>query len=633
MKNIIAGLLLSIVPAVASAQYPGQAEQQAKVGVCVPMKALSFDYADVRLSDGPFKRAMEIDMRWLKEVDVNRWLHNFRINSGVWTNAPALGGWEGLECEVRGHSLGHILSALALMYASTQDEELRTKGDELVKGLAVCQQAIGRNGYLSAFPEYFIDRAIKGETVWAPWYTLHKMYAGLLDQYTLCANEQAREVLEGMCRWAYGKIQPLSREVQQRMLLSEFGGMPEVFYNIYATTGDVRCRELAGMFYHDQILNPLAAKKDSLAGIHVNTQVPKIIGEARGYEMTGNPRSAAIAGFFWDAVVGDHTYVTGGNSDREIFNEAGKFSDYLGENTTETCNTYNMLKLTRHLFAWEAHPRYADYYERALYNHILSSQDPVSGGVTYYHTLRPGSAKHYHLPVHDNTCCVGTGYENHAKYGEAIYYRTADRNGLYVNLFIASELNWKDKGLVIRQQTAFPDEAGTMLTIAEAPAAGVRIPVLLRYPSWATSGLTVRVNGKKQAVRTAPGSYVRLERTWKQGDRITMEMPMSLRVEYMPDNARRGAILYGPIVLAAELGKKGASEGTPEVPVLQGVLGRNPAEWLKPGDRPLTFRTQGAGKPDDVVLSPLFRIHDQHYTVYLDFPEPDKSAAVATASR
>lgn len=612
--------LFFVIPVGAFAQYPGQIEKLTKVDVCVPLKAVAFNYSDVRLLDGPFKRAMEVDQHWLKEADVNRFLHNFRVMAGIKTTAQAFGGWESLDSELRGHSLGHFLSALALMYASTGDEQYRVKGVELVEGLAECQQVLGTSGYLSAFPEHFIDRAIQGgDVVWAPWYTLHKMYAGLLDQYTLCRNQQAYKVLMNMCDWAYNKLRPLAEEDLQRMLLAEFGGMPEVFYNIYAVSGDIRHKELAEMFYHYRILDTLAAKKDSLAGLHANTQIPKVIGEARGYELAGNRKSADIAVFFWNTVVNNHSYVTGGNSDKEVFSKPRELSGNLSEKTTETCNTYNMLKLTRHLFTWEALPLYADYYERALYNHILSSQDPVSGGVTYYHTLHPGGAKHFHFPFRDNTCCVGTGYENHAKYGEAIYYRTADRKGLYVNLFIASVLNWKEKGLVLHQETDYPDKASTKLTITAAPVEGVRMPMMLRYPSWAVKGVTVKINGKKQSVRKFPGSYIRLDRLWKQGDVITMEMPMSLHVECMPDNPDKGAILYGPVVLAAELGKKTDLKGNPQIPVLAGAS-KDIEKWLKPVEgQSLTFRTEGVGQPEDVVLSPLFRNCDQHYTVYFDF--------------
>lgn len=611
--------MISVLSTIVYAQYPGQNDGLIKIKTDVRLQALAFDYADVELLESPFKRAMEVDQRWLKEADVNRLLHNFRVNAGLRTNAQNLGGWESLDCELRGHSLGHFLSALALMYSSTGDEQYRTKGMDLVKGLAECQQTLGKDGYLSAFPEHFIDRAVKEDIVWAPWYTLHKIYAGLLDQYLLCNNELAYKVLMKMCDWAYTKLKPLSHAELQQMLKSEFGGMPEVFYNIYAITGDKRHKELAEMFYHEQILNPLVAGKDSLAGIHANTQIPKVIGEARGYELTHNPNSKKIATFFWNTVVNNHSYVTGGNSDKEIFYKSKELSEHLSENTTETCNTYNMLKLTRHLFAWDAQPVYADYYERALYNHILSSQDPVTGGVTYYHTLHPGSGKHFHYPFRDNTCCVGTGYENHAKYGEAIYYKTNDQRGLYINLFIPSVLNWKEKEFMIRQETSFPDEASTKLMITRAPSQGIQMPLMLRYPSWAINGVVVRVNGKKQSVKRTPGSYIRISRTWKEGDIITMEMPMSLHIEYMPDNKSRGAILYGPIVLAAELGKKNDSKENPRVPVLI-TDSKRIENWLKPveGEK-LTFRTEGVGKPQDVTVSPLFRNNDQHYTVYFDF--------------
>ena len=620
MKRFFRAILLcgaiGSLSSAAWAQYPGQTPDLMKVKVQVPLKALSFDYQDVKLLDGPFKRAMEVDQRWLKEASVPRFLHNFRVTAGLRTDEQAFGGWEALDCELRGHSLGHILTALSEMYATTGDTVYKAKGDAFVQGLAECQEAL-RSGYLSAFPEYLIDRAIQGRTVWAPWYTLHKMYQGLLDMYVICGNSKAYEVVSKMCDWAYAKLKPLSREDLQRMLQCEFGGMPEVFYNIYAISGNPKHRELAEMFYHDYILNPLAESKDQLGGNHANTQIPKIIGEARGYELTGDKKQEHIATFFWNTVLKNHTYVTGGNSDGEYFGEAGKLSERLGESTTETCNTYNMLKLTRHLFAWNALPQYADYYERALFNHILSSQNPETGGVTYFHTLHPGNAKDFNMPFRDHTCCVGTGYENHAKYGEAIYYKTADEKGLYVNLFIASELTWKDKGVRVRQETQFPDVSATRLTIL-TNGSDVALPLYLRYPAWATQGVTVRVNGKKQKVKKSPGSYILLNRTWKDGDIVTMEMPMSLRTEFMPDNTSKGAFLYGPIVLAADLGPE-QPEGAFGVPVLLNAP-KSPEKFILPVEgEVLTFRTHGVGQPKDVTLRPLFRLIDNHYTVYFDF--------------
>jgi DUF1680 family protein len=474
-----------------------------------------------------------------------------------------------------------------------------------------------KTGYLSAFPEYFIDRAIQGTRVWAPWYTLHKMYQGLLDTYTITGNQQALDVVLKMCDWAYGKLKPLTPDELKRMLNEEFGGMEEAVYNIYAVTGNPKHKELAEMFRHEHFFAPLLAGEDKLAGLHANTQIPKMVGEARGYELTGNTDEEKIAKFFWQTVLQNHTYVTGGHSDSEHFGEPGKLAARLGENTTETCNTYNMLKLTRHLFTWEAAPQYADYYERALFNHILSSQNPETGGVTYYHTLHPGSAKTTSLPFDAHTCCVGTGYENHAKYGEAIYYKTADGQGLYVNLFIASELTWKEKGLTVLQVTQFPVISATQLTITAATA--IRVPLHLRYPVWATNGVTLKVNGKAIKVKQAPGSYILIDRTWKTGDVITFEMPMSLHAEYMPDDANKGAFLYGPIVLAADLGTT-RPEGPFGIPVLVDAPKSKLTSFLTlVSNEPLTFQTKGVGQPKDITLRPLFRFINNRYTVYLDF--------------
>ncbi len=617
MKKLGVFLVFAIYSVHIGAQYPGQTEHLIKVPTKPAMQALAFDYAEVQLLDGPFKKAMELDQHWLKEADIDRFLHNYRVTAGLKSNARAFEGWEGLDIELRGHSLGHILTALSEMYATTGDPVYKEKGNAFVSGLAECQSALGESGYLSAFPEHLIDRAIEGKSVWAPWYTLHKIYQGLLDMYTICGNEQAYQVVLKMADWAYHKLKPLTHEELQRMLACEFGGMPEVFYNLYAVSGDPRHLELGDLFYHDAILNPLAQKIDQLGGTHANTQIPKIIGEARGYELTGREKQHDIAEFFWQTVIQNHTYVTGGNSDSEYFGQAGKLSTRLGENTTETCNTYNMLKLTRHLFIWDTKAAYADYYERALFNHILSSQDPESGGVTYFHTLHPGSRKHYQMPFVSHTCCVGTGYENHAKYGEAIYYRTGDDTGVFVNLFIASELNWNAKGIKIRQETSFPDRSSARLTFSVQKP--LKLKVFLRYPIWATEGMFVKINGKSVRVKNNPGSYIEINRTWKNGDVVEMEMPMSLYTEFMPDSDTKGSILYGPIVLAAELGKE-RPDDTFGVPVFINADKKNVRKWVKPvANRSLSFRTAGVGRPEEATLVPLFRIHDQHYSAYFDF--------------
>lgn len=615
MKRInvfLTGIFL--LSGIAIAQYPGQFSSKIKVPLAIECKAAAFELSDVKLLDSPFKEAMERDKAWLLSLDNDRLLHNYRVNAGIKTNAKAFGGWEELDCELRGHSMGHILSALAMMYASTGDTVFKHKGNMLVAGLAECQEALGSSGYLSAFPEYFIKRVIEGSGVWAPWYTLHKIYAGLLDMYLMCDNKKALEVAQKMADWAYNKLEPLSDEQMEKMLRTEFGGMNEVLFNLYSVTGNEKYKSLAEKFYHHYVLDPLSEQKDNLAGLHANTQIPKVIGIARGYELTGNPREQTIAKFFWETVLKNHTYAIGGNSDGEYFGPSGKLSERLSSNTTETCNTYNMLKLTQHLFCWNNDVKYADYYERGLYNHILASQNPEDGNVCYYVSLRPGDRKIYSDKFNSFWCCVGTGFENHAKYGEGIYFKSAD-GGLMVNLFIPSELTWKEKNITIRQENKFPEESFT--TIRVLSDKNVEMPVYLRYPSWAT-GVRITINGKVLPVKQKPGSYIRIARKWRNGDIISADFGRSLRVEPMPDNANRAAILYGPLVLA---GVFGAERPDPiSIPVL--ITGGKPvSEWLLPVEgKALTFRTSGVGRPADCELIPFFKVYgQQHYTVYWDF--------------
>ena len=403
-------------------QYVGQFSSDQTIQPRIQVKAYSFDLRDVKLLNSRFKDNMERDGKWLLSIDNNRLLHSWRVNAGMRTNAKPLGGWEGLDVELRGHTLGHVLSGLSLMYASTGDTAYKNKADSLVSALAEIQQVLNEGGYLSAFPQNLVNRAIEGKPVWAPWYTLHKIMAGLIDMYQYAGNKQALDVVEKMSDWAYHKLENLSQEQLAVMLKTEFGGMIESAYNLYSITGNENDKKLAGFFYDHRVLDPLAEKEDKLAKFHANTQIPKIIGEARGYELTGDVNEKTIADFFWQTVIDHHTYVTGGNSDYEFFFTPDQISKHISRATTETCNTYNMLKLTRHLFTWTADEKYADYYERALYNHILASQEQETGMVTYFLPYTPGSFKTYSDKYNSFWCCVGTGFENHAKYGEGIYY-------------------------------------------------------------------------------------------------------------------------------------------------------------------------------------------------------------------
>lgn len=577
----------------------------------VPLKAEPFDLKQVRLLDGPFKDAQERDRKYLHDLDADRLLHNFRLQAKLPSTAEPLGGWEAPKCELRGHFVGHYLSACALMYASTGDEKLKAKADYMVAELAKCQ---AKSGYLSAFPESFFDRVDTGKPVWAPYYTLHKIMAGLLDMHQQAGNQQALDVLVKMAGWLKGRIDKLSHEQQQKALNNEHGGMNEVLADLYGITGNPDHLKLARAFNHEIIFDPLARGEDQLNGKHANTQIPKIIGAAREYELTGEGQFAAIASNFWKYVALDRSYCIGGHSDSEHFFPVTDFAKHLSPATAETCNTYNMLKLTRQLFTWQPSAQLMDFYERALYNHILASQDPRTGMMIYFATLKPGHFKSYNTPNDSFWCCTGTGVENHARYGEAIYFYDADT--LYVNLFIASELTWKEKGITVRQETKFPESNTSRLTFKCAK------PVKL----------IVKVRGKDY------------NREWRDGDTLDIEIPMKLHVEPLSGEPKIVALMYGPIVLAGELGTAGMDKlnlyigrqldlcgsPSPDVPVLM----CNPADLVKhiepvPG-KPLTFRTKGIGRPNDVTLSPYYRIHHQRLNVYWKcFTEADWQAKQA----
>jgi len=615
----------------------------------VPIVAGPFDLADVRLGPGPFRDAMERDKLYLLRLEPDRLLHTFRLNVGLPSTARAYGGWEAPAVELRGHTLGHYLSACALMYRSTGDAELKRRVDDIVRELARCQAASPgagyQPGYLSAYPESFIDRVEKGQPVWAPWYTLHKLYAGLLDAYRLTGNAQALEVLSKAADWVASRVNRLTREEMQKSLQTEFGGMNEVLAALYATSGDPRHLALARSFDHAAVFDPLARGEDALDGLHANTQVPKAIGAAREYELTGETRYRDIARFFWGRVALHRSYVIGGHSDREHFFPVSEFPRHLSPETTETCNTYNMLKLTRRLFAWAPGAREMDFYERGLFNHILASQEPGRGMFVYLMALQPGHFKTYSTAEDSFWCCVGTGMENHAQYGEAIFAH--GETDLFVNLFLAAEVDWRAKGVRLRQETAFPDEDVTRLTWqAREP---VTLTLRVRHPAWARGPLVVAVNGKPAAAGSQPGSYAAITRTWRTGDRVEVRLPMGLHAEALPGAPEKVALLYGPIVLAGRLGTDGmpapfaefqlaqARDPQPDVPHFV----TTEADWLSRVDlvsrRPLLFRTRGLAQPHDVVLEPFYRVHHERYAVYWTLLTPERwaqrQAAIADVAR
>jgi DUF1680 family protein len=605
------------------------------VSLCVPSLSMAavkpFDLTDVRLLDGPLKDKVEANRKYLLSLDADRLLHVFRLNANLPTTAEPLGGWEKPDCELRGHFVGHYLSGCALMYESTGDAEVKARADKIVAALAECQQALGGE-YLSAFPESFFDRLEAGKKVWAPYYTIHKIMAGLLDVYQATGNQQALDVCTGMGRYFAKRNAKLNDEQMRIVWRNEFGGMMEVAYNLYAITKDEQFKQLAEKFDQNTFFDPLANKTDNLTKLHANTHIPKVIGAARKYELTGEQRFRDIAEFFWDEVALHRAYVTGGTSNHEHWRTppdhlAGEL-DFL---TQETCCTYNMLKLTRQLMTWDPQPKYADYYERAYINSIWPSMDEPTGMVTYFQSLKPGGYRLYSTPLNSFWCCNGTGVETWSKIADSVYFH--DDDSLYVEQFVPTELKWTDRGITVRQETKFPQEQTTTLHITVEKAQ--RLTLKLRGPWWAGDRGEVTAGGQPLAnVHIVAGTYLALDNTWSKGvHHITVKLPMRLHLEPMPDDPTLAAVMYGPVVLAGKLGTENLkrddlfkpdqtkyTQGAIDVPPLladRETIG----DSIKPIDgRPLEFTATTSNGP--VTLAPIYAVGDERYTVYWRLQQP-----------
>jgi DUF1680 family protein len=611
----------------ASAMAPLAASARpASVKDSVEAQAQPFDLGSVRLTDRALLDLMDHNRDFLQGLETDRLLHTFRLTAGLPTSAEPLGGWEKPDVELRGHFTGHFLSGCALMSVGANDATLRSKGNLMVAELAKCQKANGAasgNGYLSAFPPSFFDRLKAGQKVWAPWYTLHKIMAGLLDMYVLARNEQALDVVRGMAGWTKRWTDTLSDEDMARVLRVEFGGMNEVLYNLYAVTGVKDYAEAAHRFDDERLFGPLADGRDELKGLHVNTQIPKIIGAARRYELTGDARYRRIAEFFWTQVTQHRAYATGGTSNEEHWrSDPDKLAAELSYSTQECCCTYNMLKLTRHLFAWSPEARYFDYYERALFNGILGTMNPKDGLTMYYVPLATGYWKVFASPRGSFWCCTGTGVESFSKLADSVYFH--DENSLYVNLFVASDLDWQEKGIRVRQDASLASRRETRLRIVTAKPA--QLTLRIREPYWTYGLMTIAVNGKPVDATRAGGYFV-VDRTWENGDELRASLPMSLHAHPMPDDDTLQAIMYGPLVLAGDLGRAGVTEemrrggdNPPDMPKPPAspefvAESRFPLSWIDLAAKsPLTFRTKGQTR--DVTMMPLSRIIDQRYGVY-----------------
>jgi DUF1680 family protein len=590
----------------------------------VSFRVLPFSLTDVKLLDGPFLHATELDAKILLTYDPDRLLSRFYSEAGLKPKAEQYMGWENET--IAGHSLGHYLSACSMMYQTTGDSRFLERVNYIVGELKLIQDADG-NGYLGAFPKgkkILENEVAKGDIrsqgfdlngIWVPFYTEHKMMAGLRDAYRLCRNLTALEVEKRFADWLDGIVSPLNDEQVQKMLRCEHGGISETLADLYADTKDEKYLRISKIFYQKSFLDPLKEGKDILPGKHCNTNIPKLIGLSRIYELTGDSTDRKAAEFFWKTVVNHHSYVTGGNGNEEYFGPEDKLRNRLGEGTTETCNVYNMLKLSEHLFEWEASAHVADFYERALFNHILSSQNPVTGNVTYNLSLDMGGFKDFQDPF-SFTCCVGSGMENHSKYGKNIFYH--NDNELFIFQFIASELTWKEKRIILTQKTSFPLEQGSGYEFkCEKP---VKLTLQIRYPSWARKGIEIKVNGSLKKVTSQPGSFIPIKKTWETGDKVEVNIPFTLRLESMPDDSNRVAVMYGPLVLAGDLGpvSDSLSKDAMYVPVMM-TDKRDPSTWMKPVEgRPNSFITVNTGRPHDVEFKPFYATYDRRYSIFWD---------------
>jgi len=590
----------------------------------VSFRALPFSLTDVILLDGPFLHATELNRKILLGYEPDRLLAKFYSEAGLKPKAEHYLGWE--DESLAGHSLGHYLSACSMMYQTTGDSRFLERVIYIADELKLIQDADG-DGYIGAFPngkKVFEEEVAKGNIrskgfdlngIWAPFYTQHKVLAGLRDAYHLCGNKTALEVEKRFADWIGSIVIPLNDEQVQKMLYCEHGGISEALADLYADTEDEKYLKISRIFYHKAVLDPLKEGDDILPGRHANTNIPKLISLSRLYELTGDTSCRKAAEFFWHTVTEHHSYVTGGNGNKEYFGPADSLRNRLGPETTESCNVYNMLKLTGHFFEWEASANTADFYERALFNHILSSQNPGDGHVVYNLSLDMGGFKDFQDPEWF-TCCIGTGMENHSKYGKNIYYH--NNNELFIFQFIASELTWKEKGLKIIQNTKYPEEQGTTLEFkCENP---VRLTLQIRYPYWAENGIEIKINGRKKQIKGSPVSFIPLSRTWETGDRVEVKIPFSLRLESMPDDSSRVAVMYGPLVMAGDLGPVGDTipRDIMYVPVLM-TENRDPSVWMKPvAGKINTFITVNTGRPEDVEMRPFYTFHDRRYSVYWD---------------
>ena len=614
-----------------------------------------FPLGDVTLTDDPLKKARDLNIQTLLKYDCDRLLAPYRKEAGLTPRAKTYPNWDGLD----GHVGGHYLTAMAIN-AATGNAECRKRMEYMISELQLCAEANAKNhpewgkGYVGGMPnsDGIWSTFKKGDFrvyfgSWAPFYNLHKMYAGLRDAWLYCGNEQAKALFLGFCDWAIDLTAGLSDAQMEQMLGNEHGGMNEVLADAYAITKEQKYLDAAKRFSHRRLLTPMSQRQDCLDNMHANTQVPKVVGFERISELSGDESYHEAANFFWDIVTGERSLAFGGNSRREHFPSKEACTDFINDiDGPETCNTNNMLKLTEDMHRRNPEARYADYYELATFNHILSSQHPEHGGYVYFTSARPRHYRNYSAPNEAMWCCVGTGMENHGKYGQFIYTHVA--NALYVNLFVSSELNWREKGITLKQETNFPYAETSRITITKAPSPSGRagkgaFPLLVRYPGWVKPGaFSVKVNGKPVDIISGPSSYVTIDRQWKKGDVVDITFPMHNSIRYLPNVPQYIALMHGPILLGmktgtedlahlvaddSRFGQYASGQKLPinEAPILINDNIEQIANQLQPVEgQPLHFTLTThmvnapllSGRDGGRLLQPFFEIHDSRYMIY-----------------
>ena len=600
----------------------------ANISTGLPASVKSLPLSAVRLKPSGYATAVEVNKTFLLGLSADRLLHNFMLYAGLPPKGALYGGWE--SDTISGHTLGHYLTALVRTYEQTGDVACRERADYIVAELALAQEARG-NGYVGALGRKQKDgKIVDGEAIfpevmhgdihsggfdlngsWSPLYTVHKLMAGLLDVHAAWCNPAALKVELGLADYFARVFAALDDAQMQQMLNTEYGGLNESFAELYAQTGDKRWLDVAQRIYDRKVLDPLVAGQDKLANFHANTQVPKLIGLARIHELNGKPEPANAASFFWTAVTEHHSYVIGGNADREYFSEPDTIADHITEQTCEHCNTYNMLKLTRHLYSWKPDAAYFDYYERAHLNHVMAAQNPKTGGFTYMTPLMTGASRGYSEPNEDAFwCCVGSGMESHSKHGESIFWEGDGM--LLVNLYIPAEATWATRGAKVSLETKYPMQPESRLTLTSLPRPAT-FTVALRIPAWAKGNVKLTVNGKPFTAATSRG-YALVQRRWKQGDVVSLELPLELRIEPTPGDANTIAILRGPMVMAADLGDISTKWDSAD----PAMVGADLLGGFKqgPGLERVSYQTHGVVRPADLTFVPFYSQYQRRSAVY-----------------